>query len=65
MAAQRQAYCTELSVGELKPALYGTDKARVAQNRDALMKFFMSAEAPLTHEQVVAQNRAMTAKASQ
>lgn len=59
------AYCTELSVGELKPALDGTDKARAAQNRDALMKLFMSPEAPLTHEQVVAQNRATTAEAAQ
>lgn len=59
------AYCTELSIGELKPALDGADKARATQNRDALMKFVMSAEVPLTHEQIVAKNRATTAKAAQ
>lgn len=59
------AYCTELRVDQLKLALDAADKARAALNRDALMKFFMSAEAPLTHEQVVALNRAMTAKAAQ
>lgn len=59
------AYCTELSVDELKLALNAADKARAAQNRDALMTFFMSAEAPLTHEQVVAKNRAMTDNTSE
>lgn len=59
------AYCTELNVDQLKLALDGADKTRAAQNRDALIRFFMSAEAPLSHEQIVVQNRAMTAKASQ
>lgn len=59
------AYCTELNIDQLKLALAGADKARAAQNRDALITFFMSAKAPLSHAQIVAQNRAMTAKASQ
>lgn len=55
------AYCTELNASDLKAALQAADKARAPVNRDALMKEFMSASEPLTHEHVVARNRAVTA----
>lgn len=55
------AYCTELRADELKSALATPEKARAPQNREALIAFFMSAK-DLNHEEVVAQNRAVTAK---
>lgn len=55
------AYCTELTLPELKLALDAADKARAPQNRDALIAKFMSPDSDFTHEQIVATNRAMTA----
>ncbi|WP_283164480.1 NADPH-dependent F420 reductase [Pseudomonas bijieensis] len=55
------AYCTELTLPELKLALQAADKARAPQNRDALIAKFMTPGSQFTHEQIVATNRAMTA----
>lgn len=55
------AYCTELTLPELKLALKAADKARAPQNRDALIAKFMTPGSQFTHEQIVATNRAMTA----
>ena len=55
------AYCTELSLPELKLALGAADKERAPQNRDALIAKFMTPGSHFTHEQIVATNRAMTA----
>ncbi|MEB6336151.1 MULTISPECIES: NADPH-dependent F420 reductase [Serratia] len=55
------AYCTELSPAELKAALQHADKARAAKNRDVLLDEFMSAGETLTHDRIVARNRAVTA----
>lgn len=54
------AYCTELTTAELQDALAAADKARAPQDRDTLMKGFMEGGS-LTHEQVVARNREVTA----
>lgn len=55
------AYCTELTLPELKLALQMADKQRAPKNRDALLDKFMAPGSQLTHEQIVATNRAMTA----
>jgi len=55
------AYCTELTLPELKLALQMADKERAPKNRDALLAKFMASGSQLTHEQIVATNRAMTA----
>ncbi|NPE57871.1 NAD(P)-binding domain-containing protein [Dickeya dadantii] len=55
------AYCTEWSPAELKTALRDADKARAPKNRDALMDEFMSAGEALTHDHIVARNRAVSA----
>lgn len=55
------AYCTELTLPQLKLALQAADKDRAPQNRDALMAKFMAPGSQFTHEQIVATNRAMTA----
>ncbi|QXH79298.1 NADPH-dependent F420 reductase [Pseudomonas salmasensis] len=55
------AYCTELTLPELKMALEAADKVRAPQNRDALIAKFMVPGSQFTHEQIVATNRAMTA----
>lgn len=55
------AYCTELTLPELKLALQMADKERAPKNRDALLAKFMAPGSQLTHEQIVATNRAMTA----
>lgn len=54
------AYCTELTLPELKLALQAADKARAPQNRDVLIAKFMAPGSQFTHEQIVATNRAMT-----
>lgn len=54
------AYCTELTLPELKLALDAADKARAPQNRDALIAKFMTPGSQFTHEQIVATNRTMT-----
>ncbi|MBX8544151.1 NAD(P)-binding domain-containing protein [Pseudomonas cichorii] len=56
------AYCTELTLSDLQNALSAADKARAPINRDALIKVFMEAKAPLSHEQIVARNREVTAR---
>ncbi|GFM89261.1 3-hydroxyisobutyrate dehydrogenase [Pseudomonas cichorii] len=53
-------YCTELTVEELKLSLDAAAKESAAQNREALLKEFMSATSTLSHEHVVARNRAIT-----
>jgi predicted dinucleotide-binding enzyme len=55
------AYCTELTLPELKLALEAADKVRAPQNRDALIATFMAPGSQFTHEQIVVTNRAMTA----
>lgn len=55
------AYCTELTLPELKLALQAANKARAPQNRDVLIAKFMAPGSQFTHEQIVATNRAMTA----
>ncbi|WP_268893393.1 MULTISPECIES: NADPH-dependent F420 reductase [Pseudomonas fluorescens group] len=55
------AYCTELTLPELKQALEAADKARAPLNRDALMARFMAPNSEFTREQMVAINREMTA----
>ena len=54
------AYCTELTISELKAALQSADKARAPENREALIQQFMEAGDNLTHDDVVARNRAGT-----
>ncbi|WP_246164538.1 NADPH-dependent F420 reductase [Halopseudomonas laoshanensis] len=54
------AYCTELSLSELKAALLAADKDRAPLDRDALMKEFSSAQGELSHDYIVARNRAVT-----
>lgn len=56
------AYCTELSLAELKAALLAADKDQAPLNRDALMDEFSSADGGLTHDHVVARNRAVTSR---
>jgi predicted dinucleotide-binding enzyme len=54
------AYCTELTLPELKLTLNAADKARAPQNRNALIAKFMAPGSQFTHKQIVATNRAMT-----
>lgn len=54
------AYCTELTLDELRDALSSADKARAPLDRDALIKSFMEEKSPLSHEQIVARNREVT-----
>ncbi|MGY5802438.1 NADPH-dependent F420 reductase [Rhizobium sp. LEGMi12c] len=55
------AYCTELTAEQLASALERADQARSAQDRETLIKGFMEVGASLTHDDIVAQNRAVTA----
>ncbi|RXT29826.1 3-hydroxyisobutyrate dehydrogenase [Rhizobium leguminosarum] len=55
------AYCTELTADELKTALEKADQNRSAGNREALIKVFMEKGGSLTHDDIVALNRAVTA----
>lgn len=55
------AYCTELTLPELIDALSKADKASAPKNRDALIKSFMEETSPLSHGQIVARNREVTA----
>lgn len=54
-------YCTELTLNDLKAALAAADKRRAPENREALIKEFAAAGAKLTHDEMVARNRAVTA----
>lgn len=55
------AYCTELAAPDLAEALFAADKDRAPLFRDALIKGFMEEKSPLSHEQIVARNREVTA----
>ncbi len=55
------AYCTELTLPDLVDALSVADRARAPVDRDALISSFMAETAPLSHDQIVARNRAVTA----
>ena len=55
------AYCTELAADELKAALGKADQNRSADNREILIKGFMEDGESLTHDDIVARNRAVTA----
>jgi 8-hydroxy-5-deazaflavin:NADPH oxidoreductase len=55
------AYCTELTANELQSALLSADRSRAPGNRDALLREFMAAGGKLTHDEIVARNRAVTA----
>lgn len=55
------AYCTELTADELKVALGKADQKRSADNRETLIKEFMERGDSLTHDDIVARNRAVTA----
>ncbi|MBL0407945.1 NAD(P)-binding domain-containing protein [Microvirga aerilata] len=54
-------YCTELTLHELEAALASADRRRAPENREALINGFISAGATLTHDEMVARNRAATA----
>lgn len=55
------AYCTELTLPELRAALSAADRARAPIDRDALIASFMADNWSATHDQVVARNREVTA----
>lgn len=55
------AYCTELTLSELQTALSSADKVRAPLDRDALIKSFMEETSPLSHADIVARNREVTA----
>jgi predicted dinucleotide-binding enzyme len=55
------AYCTELSAEQLREALAAADKDAAPGNRDRLMAGYASQTTPLTHDDIVATNRAGTA----
>ncbi|ACM29783.1 NADPH-dependent F420 reductase [Rhizobium rhizogenes] len=55
------AYCTELTADELRVALKKADQSRSAYNRETLIKGFMERGDSLTHDEIVARNRAVTA----
>ena len=55
------AYCTELALAELTPALAAADKQRAPENRESLIKQFMARYGELTHDDTIAMNKAGTA----
>ena len=55
------AYCTELTLDELKSALASADKQRAPKNREALINEFMAGNGKFAHDEIVARNRAVTA----
>lgn len=55
------AYCTELTKEALQLALGAADRYRAADNRDSLLKNFMAAGGSLSHDEIVARNRTVTA----
>ncbi|MBB4643034.1 NADPH-dependent F420 reductase [Rhizorhapis suberifaciens] len=55
------AYCTELTLDELKVALAAANKERAPHNRETLIKEFMARYEELSHDDTIAMNRAGTA----
>lgn len=55
------AYCTELTAEQLKAALEAADRTRAGTIRDTLINQFMEAGATVSHDDMVARNRAATA----
>ncbi len=55
------AYCTELTAEELETALDKADQKRSAENREIQIKGFLERGDSLTHDDIVARNRAVTA----
>lgn len=55
------AYCTERTIDELKAALAAADKQRAPVNRETLIKGFIENYGKLSHDDVIAKNRAGTA----
>lgn len=55
------AYCTELSLEELKPALAAADRERAPVNRETLVKGFIENYGKMSHDETVAKNRSGTA----
>jgi len=53
------AYCTELSVADLRQALGNGDKENAAHLRDQAIGKFMDFSIPPTHKEVVAMNRSL------
>jgi hypothetical protein len=49
-----------LTANELKSALRSADRSCAPGNRDALLGEFMAAGAKLSHDEIVARNRAVT-----
>lgn len=52
------AYCTELTASDLTSALQSADRTQAPHNRDAVMKHLVAANYALTHEEMLALNRA-------
>ena len=55
------AYCTELTVDELKAVFAVVDKGRAPKNRDAIMASFSKPDAEFTRAGAVATNRSLSA----
>jgi predicted dinucleotide-binding enzyme len=55
------AYCTELRANALHSALRSADQSRAPGNRDALLREFMATGGKLSHDEIVARNRTVTA----
>ncbi len=54
-------YCTELTLNELEPALASADKAKAPVNREAILQEVFPRYAELSHDDIIAINRSMTA----
>ncbi|MDA9433812.1 NADPH-dependent F420 reductase [Bradyrhizobium sp. CCBAU 51627] len=54
------AYCTDLTVDELKFALRRANRPQAPANRDALLREFMAGGGKLAHDHVIGRNRAVT-----
>lgn len=54
------AYCTDLTVDELKFALRRANRSQAPANRDALLREFMAGGGKLAHDHIIARNRAVT-----
>ncbi|WP_253594737.1 NADPH-dependent F420 reductase [Bradyrhizobium elkanii] len=54
------AYCTDLTVDELKFAVRRANRSQAPANRDALLREFMAGGGKLSHDHIIARNRAVT-----